>query len=169
MASSTAAAVLRAPDSPLAWRRRVRGGAANRAVGGAGAVRPQPRCGAVRARPRTRCGGDDGGEPVVARPIDKRLDAVVASLPIREVLYKCLDTLEVRKIIIGTLRFLPCVYPSPTRNLDPVVIDGGGGLCFAALMCIQSALPLHAPPHLMNERSFWCCTCALFAFVTSRT
>lgn len=107
MASSTAAAVLRAPDSPLAWRHRVRGGGANRVVGGAGAVRPQPRCGAVRARPRTRCGGDDGGEAVVARPIDKRLDAVVASLPIREVLYKCLDTLEVRKIIIGTLRFLP--------------------------------------------------------------
>ena len=43
-----------------------------------------------------RCVG--GGEPVgVARAIDARLDAVVATLPIREVLYQCLDSLEVRR------------------------------------------------------------------------
>jgi hypothetical protein len=39
-----------------------------------------------------RCDGGGGGGP---RPIDKRLDAVVATLPIQEVLYQCLDVLEV--------------------------------------------------------------------------
>jgi hypothetical protein len=44
-----------------------------------------------------RCGGGGGGGGE-ARPIDARLDAAVASLPIREVLYQCLDALEVRDV-----------------------------------------------------------------------